>query len=203
MTPLLAAALAACAPKPEPRTIIDFMEDGFAREGVLTRCNQNREATLTDEECASARRAAAAVALEAERARASSLEQESEAKLVALRDREARQAAADLDALAATHAAAEAAYEARWPAPAGLRPADDSTASDAPAFGAPVGAVMPSMSRAPSFAVYADGDPLLRPSLEIAAAEPPPNDFVIAEPPLEITELALVPRPFRDDEAAP
>ena len=48
VTPLLAAVLAACSPKPEPRTVLDFMDDGFAREGVLTRCNQNREETLDD-----------------------------------------------------------------------------------------------------------------------------------------------------------
>jgi hypothetical protein len=202
LTPLLAAVLAACAPQPEPRTVIDFMDDGFAREGVLTRCNQDRDATLTDEECANARRAAAAIALEAERARAPGLEQESEAKLVAMRDREAARVEAEHDARAAANAAAEAAYEARWPESA-PRPADGSAASQAPAFGAPVGSVMPSMSRSPSFAVYADGsDPLNRRGIEIAEAEPPPNDLVIAEPELEITELAVVPRPFRADDTA-
>src|SRR5687768_9162460 len=63
---LAATAFAACAPEPGPRTTFDFMEDGIAREGVLTRCNQNREATLQDVECANARRAAAAIAIEAE-----------------------------------------------------------------------------------------------------------------------------------------
>jgi hypothetical protein len=178
MMPLLAAVLVACAPQPEPRTVIDFMEDGFAREGVLTRCNQNRDETSTDEECANARRAAAALALEAERARAPGLEQQSEAKLVALREREDRQAAAEQGAIAAANAAAEAAYEAQFRAP-----------------GAPVGS-----SRSPSFDVYADGsDPLGRRSLEVAAAEPPPNELVIAQPRLEVTDLTVVPRPFRDD----
>ena len=122
------------------------MDDGLAREGVLTRCNENRDETLTDEECANARRAAAAIALEAERARAPQLEQESEAKLLAMRDREGRQAAAEQDAGAA------------------------------PAFGAPLGTVMPSMT-ASSFDVYAEGaDPLGRRTLEVAAAEPPPNE---------------------------
>jgi len=197
VTPLLAAMLVACSPKPEPRTVFDFMDDGFAREGVLTRCNQDRDATLTDEECANARRAAAAVALEAERARAPALEVESEAKLVALRDRADRRAAAEQDAAVAAHAAAEAAYEARWPETAG-RPPTGSTAQ-APAFGTPVGSVMPSMSRAPAFDVYADNaDTLGRPGIELAAAEPPPNELVIEEPRLEVTDLA-VPRPFRDD----
>lgn len=167
--------LVACAPQPEPRTISDFMEDGLAREGVLTRCNQDRDATLSDEECVNARRAAAAVALQAERARAPQLDEQSEAKLVALREREDRQAAADADATAAAAAAAEAAYEANFRAP-------------------------PSSS--PSFDVYADGaDALGRRSLEVAEAEPPSNELVIAEPRLELTELAVVPRPFRDDAA--
>jgi hypothetical protein len=89
LTPLLAVVLAACAPKAEPRTVQDFRDDGFAREGVLTRCNQNREDTLNDTECSNARRAAATIALEAERARAPQLEQQSEAKLLALRGRDA------------------------------------------------------------------------------------------------------------------
>ena len=66
--------LGACSPQSEPRTVTDFMDDGFARDGVLSRCDQNREETLEDEECANARRAAAALALQAERARAAELE---------------------------------------------------------------------------------------------------------------------------------
>jgi hypothetical protein len=170
---LMAAALAACAPQPEPRTAYDFMEDGLARDGVLTRCNQNRDATLTDEECANARRAAAAVALEAERAREPALERASEAKLVALRQRDAREA-----------------------------PAEQAVAdADVPAFGAPVGAVMPSMSSA--FDVYADGtDPLGRRAFEVENVEPPTNELRI-QPELELPELAIVPRPFRADDALP
>jgi len=196
MTPLLAAALAACAPQPEPRTVIDFRDDGFAREGVLTRCSESRDETVADEECVNARRAAAMIALEAERARAPQLEQESEAKLLALREGTARQAAAEQDALAADRAASEAAYEARFGRPAG---SGDASPTPAPAYGAPIGSVLPSMQDAPAF-VYAEGaDPLGRRSIEIAAAEPPTNDFVIASPRLEMTELAVVPRPFRDD----
>ncbi len=143
------------------------MDDGLAREGVLTRCNENRDETLTDVECANARRASATIALEAERARAPQLTQEPEAKLVALREREGRQAAAE---------------------------------QDAAAFGAPLGTLMPSMANSPSFDVYAEGaDPLGRRTLEVAAAEPPQNDVVIERPRLEMTDLAAVPRPFRDD----
>jgi hypothetical protein len=67
-----------------------------------------------------------------------------------------------------------------------------------PAFGAPVGAVLPSMSQA--FDVYADGaEPLGRHSLEVEAVEPPANDLEIASPQLVLTDLAL-PRPLRADE---
>jgi hypothetical protein len=202
VTLLLAAALAACAPEPEPRTVIDFMDDGLAREGVLTRCNRNRDETLTDVECANARRAAAAVALEAERARAPRLEQESEAKLLALRERQELQTVAEQDAQAAARAAADAAYEARWRDPA--RPSTaDASSSATPAFGTPVGPVMPSMSSS-QFAVYAeDTDPLGRRSFEVAAAEPPSNELVIASPRLEMTDLAVIPRPFRTDATEP
>jgi hypothetical protein len=150
LAPLIAVVLAACAPQPEPRTVFDFMDDGFAREGVLTRCNQNREETLNDVECINARRAAATLALEAERARAPELEQQSEAKLLALRERQA------------------------------VEPTTDSPNA---AFGTPVGSVLPSMR-----------------TLEIEI-EPPSNDLVIAAPPLEVPELAVVPRPFRDENA--
>jgi hypothetical protein len=168
---LLAAALAACAPQPEPRTVNDFMEDGLARDGVLTRCNQDRDATLTDTECANARRAAAAVALEADRGREAELEQASEVKLAALRER------ADRQSLVEPGAAVDSA----------------------PAFGAPLGGVLPSMSQA--FDVYAEGSqPLGRRTLEIEAAEPPSNDLEIDSPELVLTDLAI-PRPFRSDDA--
>jgi hypothetical protein len=140
LAPLLAVVLAACAPKPEPRTVLDFMDDGFAREGVLTRCNQNREATLNDEECNNARRAAATIALEADRARAPALEQRSEARLAALRDRQ------------------------------------------------------------PTADVEAEGNARFGPRAIRVDAEPPSNDLVIA-PPIDVPELAVVPRPLRDEAA--
>ena len=199
VVPLLAAALAACAPDPKPRTVYDFMEDGYAREGVLARCNRDRDATLSNEECAAARRAAAAIALEAERARAPRLQQESQAKLLALRNGEARRAAAEREAAEAARIAAEAAYEARWN---GSSSSHAGTAAAAPAFGAPVGPVMPSMDRSLAFeAVTESVEPLGRPAFEVAAAEPPQNELVIATPQLELPELAGIPRPFRSEAA--
>lgn len=179
------------------------MEDGIAREGVLSRCNRNRDETLADEECANARRAAAAIALEAERARAPVLEQASADKLVALRNSQARATAAEQDAATAAREAAEAAYEARWRDPSGPRPAAGAAADEnvGPTFGAPVGPVLPSMTDSTLFDVYADGaDPLGRRPLEIAAAEPPASDVVFAPPQIELTGLEIVPRPFRNDE---
>jgi hypothetical protein len=170
--PLLAVVLAACAPKSEPRTVLDFMDDGFAREGVLTRCNQNREQTLNEAECINARRAAATIALEAERARAPELEQRSEAKLVALRDRNSQNEA-----------------QSAGSAPTGA----------AAAFGSPVGSVLPSMSHEGSLDA-SGGTELFGPHAIEIDAKPPSNDIVIA-PSLDMPELTVVPRPFSDDTA--
>jgi hypothetical protein len=129
---------------------------------------------LADEECANARRAAAAVALIAERAREPEFARESEAKLIALRDREAQPSGAEQPAAAAALA---------------------------PAFGTPLGPVLPSMAKSSLFDVYAEGaDPLGRRTLEIEAAEPPPNELEILSPELAFNELAVIPRPFRDEE---
>jgi len=172
------------------------MDDGLARDGVLTRCNRDREATLNDVECANARRAAAAIALEAERDRAGKLEQESEATLLALRERDDRAAAAEQQRASVERAAAEAAYDAQWPDSRGSRPQAATAPEAVASFGAPVGPVLPSM-RGSTFDVYADGsDALARPALEIEAA-PPPNDLVLASPQIELTDLTAVPRPFR------
>ncbi len=204
---LVVVGVAACGPPPEPRSVLDFMEDGLAREGVLARCNEDRDATLSEIECENARRAAAILVSEADRGRTEELERESERKLVALRARSERQAAAERDAAAAARAAAEAAYEARWRAPSGSRGAPSAGGNAAaPAFGAPVGPVMPSMTESTLFDVYAEEtEPLGRRSIEIAAAEPPANDLQIATPELELADLAIIPRPFRtdDDTAVP
>jgi len=198
---LLVAIVAACAPPSEPRSVLDFMEDGLARDGVLARCNQDRDATLSEIECDNARRAAATLAAEADHGRSRDLERESERKLVALRERADRQAAADRDAAAASRAAAEAAYEARWRDPSGPRSAPAGGDSAPAAFGAPVGPLMPSMTESTLFDVYAEGtDPLGRRSIDVAAAEPPANDLQIAAPELELAELAIIPRPFRADD---
>jgi hypothetical protein len=108
---------------------------------------------------------------------------------------------AEQDAAAAARATAEANYEAPWPNPAGERVSAGGSSSEAPAFGAPVGRVMPSMTESALFDVYAEGtDPLGRPNLEIADAAPPSNDLQIEVPELELNELAVIPRPFRDGE---
>ncbi len=109
-----ASLLAACSEPIEPRNFADFMEDRFAREGTLARCNENREATLNDIECANARRAAAAIALRRERDQRESLERESASKLAALRDQlAARERVAQLEAENVA-AQQERAYEEMW-----------------------------------------------------------------------------------------
>jgi len=172
---LLAAAIGACAPETKPRTVLDFMEDGLAREGVLTRCNQDRDASQQDVECANARRASAALAIEAERARAGGLEHASERKLAALRELEAREATAT-----------------------GSSTVGGNAANGATSFGTPIGAVLPSIGES---TVYADQEPLSRRlSLDVDAA-PPANDVAIVAPKIEIADVAVIPRPFRTDDA--
>ena len=165
---LLAAAIGACAPEAKPRTVLDFMEDGLAREGVLTRCNQDRDASQQDVECANARRASAALAVEAERARAGDREDASERKLAALRE------------------------------VAGSSTAGSNASNGAASFGTPIGAVLPSIGES---TVYADQEPLnRRPNLDVDAA-PPANDVAIVAPKIEIADVAVIPRPFRTDDA--
>ncbi|MEO8465427.1 MAG: hypothetical protein ABI640_08790 [Gammaproteobacteria bacterium] len=137
------------------RTFYDFMEDGVARDGVLSRCDKAPNTTAADLECIAARRAASAVAIEQERARADGLGRQSERKLVALRDRSARQEQSDKPA----------------PAPA------------VPAFGAPLGGVMPSMSDAGSdpYDVQFPG----RPTFEVGEIAPPSSEVEIVPPTLE------------------
>ena len=83
---LLLALLSGCE-EPQPRTFEEFMEDQFARDGTLVRCNEYRDETLNDIECANARRAASVVALREEQERRQQLEVESARKIDELRAR--------------------------------------------------------------------------------------------------------------------
>jgi len=169
VTLLFAATVAACAPQPAPRSVLDFMEDGLARDGALARCNQNRDATLSDGECANARRAATTLTVEAERVRAAEFDRESERKLAAMRNHQG-----SLDSGVGSNGA--------------------------PAFGTPVGRVMPSMAE---LEVYAEAEPLGRHNVEVAAAEPPSNELEAFAPEIELADVAVIPRPFRTDDVAP
>jgi hypothetical protein len=168
VTLLFAAVVAACSPQPEPRTVLDFMEDGLARDGVLTRCNRNRDETLDDVECTNARRASATLAIETERARAGDLERESERRLAAVSNRD------------------------------GSPESATTVAGGAPVFGTPVGRVMPSMAE---LEVYAEAEPLGRHHVEVEAAGPPANDIEAFTPEIELADVAVIPRPFRTEDA--
>ena len=189
-----------CEQQYSPRSFEDFMEDAIARDGVLARCNRDRDATIDDLECSNARRAAAAVAVAGERVRSDELEEQSERKLVALRDRTAREEHAEQRAIAEAQAAAEAAYEARWVDPKTLQNAALSSnlaaADDSRAFGPPISAPMTSPNnRVIAFDVYADAHGQI-PDLELAAVEPPASDLEITRPTLSLDDVTL-PRPFR------
>ena len=165
---VLAGLVAACeGPQPGARTFYDFKEDSVARDGVLSRCDSVPDTAATDLECIAARRAAAAVALEQERTRSDSLERQSERKLVAMRDRSARQEQGE-------HAV---------------------TAPVAPAYGTPVGGVLPSMSDSASADPYDVRLPG-RPSFNLGEIEPPSSKVEIVQPTLEHEDVAVHPAPL-------
>ncbi|HVY65205.1 MAG TPA: hypothetical protein VHH11_10340 [Gammaproteobacteria bacterium] len=155
-----AACMAGCdGAQPGPRTYYDFKEDSVARDGVLSRCNEHRDAAANDQECSAARRAAAAAAIEQERLRSGGLEQQSERRIVALRDRDAHQGQTE-------------------PAPS------------APAFGSPLGGVLPSIGDSSPL------DPVQlpdRPVLGVGEIAPPSSQVEIVRPEFEIKGVAVVP----------
>jgi len=170
--------VAACQQPSKPRTYEFFMEDGLAREGVLARCNQDRKASVADQECDNARRAAAAVGATGDHERSQNYERESSRKLEQMRDRAARQQQAEDQAAAAAKAAEKDAYESQW--------RDKGTAGAGPISDASSGAdERESLSQLPA-----------RPELKIAAVEPPKADVQPQKP--EIEHAAVIPRPFRD-----
>ena len=171
--------LAACQQPAKPRSYEFFMEDGLAREGVLARCNQDRKASVDDQECDNARRAAATIGATGERERTQNYERESSRKLEELRDRAARKQQAEEQAAAAAKAAEKEAYESQWrdkgaASANGAGPISDNGADD-----------RESLSQLPA-----------RPELKIAAVEPPKADVQPEKP--EIEHAAVIPRPFRD-----
>jgi len=111
---LASAALVACVEEPLPRSFVEFMDDSLAREGVLVRCNADRDATASDPECINARRAAAAIAAQQDVGKRERLEAQSEARLAAARQRADAQLAAQRQAALAAEAERTHSYEAQW-----------------------------------------------------------------------------------------
>jgi hypothetical protein len=178
----VAAWLVACD-SGKPRSYEFFMDDGIAREGVLARCNQDREASARDAECDNARRAAATLAAGEDRRSAASLEQESARKLSALRDRQVREQEAEQEAADAAKAAAAADYDAHWRDKNPQADAADSETETDDRF-----AERESLSQLPT-----------RPELKVAAVAPPRSEIKLEKP--EIEQAAIAPRPFRTADA--
>jgi len=115
---LLACVTAGCVQEPRPRSYTEFMEDSFAREGTLARCNQDREGTANDVECVNARRAASSLAARADEAQREQRDAESEILRAAASDRAASAQTAIVQAAVAARenaeAQREAQYEAQW-----------------------------------------------------------------------------------------
>ncbi|HEY8520432.1 MAG TPA: EexN family lipoprotein [Gammaproteobacteria bacterium] len=200
------SSLAAACGGPEPRSYNDFMADPVLRAGTIARCNQDRDASLHDVECANARRAAATVAVMEERERREQLERESQRKLEELRALMALQQERERQAAEAARAAAEAAYEQLWVDPDA--PQQDPAAEGGPlnlalSDGAPATVTQPPLDPAPAGAVPAPAP------AEIAGPTPiPPADVDPPAPAEPRQEAFAIPRPFRDapraeDSAAP
>lgn len=83
-------------------------------DGTISYCNENREETLNNIECANARRAQAAIALRQERERREAFERESERKLEELRDEMAERERIVREATLAAARAEREAYERMW-----------------------------------------------------------------------------------------
>lgn len=156
------------------------MDDGIAREGVLARCNQDRQASARDEECENARRASATLAVGEDKRSAASLEKDSARKLSALRDRQVR----EQEAAAVAKAAADADYDANF------RGKDSQGAAASDSVADDRFAERESLSQLPT-----------RPELKIAAVAPPRSEIKPEKP--EIEHAAIAPRPFRTADSTP
>lgn len=110
----IATVLSACVEQPLPRSFTEFMDDSIAREGTLVRCNADRAATADDVECINARRAAAAIAAQAESERRERLEAASESRRRAIRQSYDAQQAAARRAQVVAQIAEQDAYESQW-----------------------------------------------------------------------------------------
>jgi hypothetical protein len=199
MAIVLAGLVAACSPpQQEPRNFFFFMEDGLAREGVLARCNVDREAASRDIECANARRAAAAIGAYEQREQSSRLERASERKLLALRNRLESDLLRQQSADTAARVAAEQAYELQWKDPSAPHESPGVTLSpdEVPVFGAPLGPMLPSMNESSLFDGYAESQRPARPNFEVAAIEAPASVVPVVPPELLLVEIRI-PRSFR------
>lgn len=181
---LAALGLLAGCEEPQPISFAEFMDDDIAREGTLARCNEYRDETAADIECANARRAAAAIALRDERARREALEQESERKLAQLREQVERERAAAREAQLLAEEARRAAYDAQW----------EST--DAPPVGIDGEPLQPVSPQPPSQAIGIDGLPI---SDAPAADAPSAGATALQEP--AAGEPPPAPQPERSGEA--
>lgn len=206
----LTAFTAGCD-RPTPRTYNDFMEDPIARDGAIARCNQDRDATVNDPECANARRAAAAIAVQEERERSEALAAESERKLRELRlqaeraeeaariaaEEAAAKARAEYEAQYRADEAAEAEQAAAAAAPASSESATESPGASPPTADAVVGAPVaprpaePASNLLPSASSGSSGE---------LASSPP--DGARAEPTAADGEAGIIPRPFRGTAGA-
>jgi hypothetical protein len=177
------------------------MEDSFAREGTLARCNQDREGTANNAECINARRAASNVAARADEALREQRDAESEILRAAASDRAASAQIASERAAVAARENAEAEYDAQWEeVEASAQPTEPIQLAEAVAVSEVTYRSLASTLNAASPAQEVRYAELPRPTLEfieLPASATPILPYV--ELPASVRRLELAPKPVLEE----
>jgi len=199
---LLACLAAGCAQEPRPRSYMEFMDDSFAREGTLARCNQDRDGTAKDAECINARRAASSVAARADEALREQRDAESEILRAAASDRAASAQIAIERAEVAEKEDAEAEYEAQWDeVEASAQPIQlaEAVAVSEATYGS-LASTLSTTSPAQEFPFAEPPRPTLD-LIELPASAEPILPYV--EVPATVRRLELAPKPVLEEISIP
>jgi len=108
------AVVVGCAEEPQPRSVMEFIENPIMLEAAVVRCAQNRSESRYVAECVNARQAVSIIEAKEERARRDRFEAQSDRKREALRRTQRAAAEARRRAAEAERRRKEAAYLAQF-----------------------------------------------------------------------------------------